>query len=191
MDRLNIINSLCAKINAKKYLEIGVFEGYVFDNVVCKYKVGVDPDPNSKATIVKTSDDFFANNNETFDVIFIDGLHHADQVKKDIINAIKFLNNGGYIVCHDMLPPDENTQKVPQMSWVWTGDCWKAWVQLRSEYDNLDMRVVDTDYGCGIIRIGTQEKIRLECDLTWNNFVVNRSYWMNIISIDEFHAHYL
>ena len=191
MDRLQIINALCAKISAKKYLEIGVFSGYTLIHNICEYKIGVDPDPNSKATIVKTSDDFFANNNETFDVIFIDGLHHADQVKKDILNSLNFLNDGGYIICHDMLPPDENIQKVPQMQGSWTGDCWKAWVELRSERSDLDMKVVNTDYGCGIIKPGKQETIIIDCDLTWENFVNKKSYWMNIISIDEFKREYL
>ena len=44
-------------------------------------KYGVDPAFDSVNNIhgVK-SDEFFQNNNETFDVIFIDGLHHYDQV---------------------------------------------------------------------------------------------------------------
>ena len=37
-----------------------------------------------------------------FDIIFVDGLHEKQQVKKDILNSIKFLKDGGTIICHDV-----------------------------------------------------------------------------------------
>jgi SAM-dependent methyltransferase len=186
VDRLGILNSIASKNNAQSYLEIGVFAGYTFDNVCCKHKVGVDPDKSSKATIFSTSDTFFTNNKETFDLIFIDGLHHADQVEKDIQNALEILNPNGYIVCHDMLPPEEACQIVPMITYFWTGDCWKAWARLRSMRDDLHMKVVDTDFGCGIIKRGSQKTITLDCELTWDNFLKNRQQWMNVISVQDF-----
>ena len=36
-----------------------------------------------------------------FDFIFIDGAHNYEQVKKDIKNAKRHLNEGGLIACHD------------------------------------------------------------------------------------------
>lgn len=186
MHRLEIIQSLINKTNAKKYLEIGIYQGHVFDNVICDYKVGVDPDKNSSATLFMTSDEFFKTNNEKFDVIFIDGLHYSDQVYKDINNSLEILNDGGYIVCHDMLPPDENCQIVPPIQTTWTGDCWKAWVKLRSQRDDLNMSVVDTDYGCGVITRGSQQPITIDRDLTWSNFVTNKNNWLNIISVQQF-----
>jgi hypothetical protein len=186
MDRLYIINSICKLINAQKYLEIGVFTGYTFTNNICPYKIGVDPDSSSKANVVSTSDYFFVNNTEKFDVIFIDGLHYHQQVKKDILNALNYLNDGGYIICHDMNPCEEIIQKVPPETGIWTGDCWKAWVDIRSERNDLDMFVVDTDYGCGIIKRGNQKLINVSCDLTYENFVKNKQEWMNIKSVQEF-----
>ena len=49
----------------------------------------------------KTSDSFFDDNQIFFDVIFIDGLHTYYQVKKDLNNALKFLKEGGIIICDD------------------------------------------------------------------------------------------
>jgi hypothetical protein len=186
MNRLHIIQSLINKCNAKKYLEIGVQAGYVLDKVKCDYKIGVDPDKNSRATLFLTSDEFFSQNEEMFDVIFIDGLHHADQVLKDIENSLKILNPNGYIVCHDMIPYDESMQLVPRQQDTWTGDCWKAWVYFRQNRNDLYMFVIDTDFGCGVIKSGNQELISINQDLNWQNFVVNKNYWMNIISVEQF-----
>ena len=189
MTRTNIIQMFINKMNAKKYLEIGIGSGENYRGVSCEYKISVEPIPNSAGiTHIMTSDEFFNQNKETFDVIFIDGLHWSEQVYRDIINSLSVLNSGGVIVCHDMLPPDEGHQIYPQpfTQSNWTGDCWKAWVKLKSERDDLTMRVVDTDYGCGIITVGNQEKIILDSDLTWENFDINKNEWLNLITVDKF-----
>ena len=145
MFRADIINTLIKKINAKKYLEIGVSNGINFASIKCDYKIGVDPDLESPATVHLTSDSFFETNQDKFDVIFIDGLHHSDQVYRDIINSLTVLNDGGYIVCHDMSPWNENVQLIPFDSAIhtyWTGDCWKAFVKLRRERRDLSMACV-------------------------------------------------
>ena len=79
MTRTDIIQLLIDKIKAKSYLEIGVSGGENFQTIRCENKVGVDPELTSPATIFLTSDEFFKQNKDTFDVIFVDGLHHADQ----------------------------------------------------------------------------------------------------------------
>jgi len=48
-----------------------------------------------------TSDTFFLKNKRTFDIIFIDGLHIYDQVKRDVLNSIKVLNKDGFILLYD------------------------------------------------------------------------------------------
>jgi SAM-dependent methyltransferase len=186
MDRLGILNSIATKNNVQSYLEIGVANGYTLKGVICKHKIGVDPDKNSAATLFITSDEFFKNNKETFDLIFIDGLHHADQVKQDIYNALSVLNKKGVIICHDMNPYNEIMQRVPRQSAEWTGDCWKAWVELRASRDDLSMQVVDTDYGCGVIFRGKQELINVDCELSYENLEKNRKYWLNLITIQQF-----
>lgn len=187
MNRLKIIQKLIDINNAKSYLEIGVNKGHVINNIQVDYKIGVDPDNSSKATIFTTSDDFFINNKEKFDIIFIDGLHHAEQVEKDIINSLLVLNDGGYVICHDMLPTNKETQMVPRMQFNWTGDCWKAWVKLRSYRSDLKMFVVDADYGCGIVQYGKQELINISNkELSYENFLENKFEWMNIIDIETF-----
>jgi len=50
-----------------------------------------------------TSDIFFNNNQNFFDIIYIDGLHKYYQVKKDLNNALKYLKEDGIIICDDYL----------------------------------------------------------------------------------------
>ena len=46
----------------------------------------------------------FLKNTKKFDVIFIDGLHEYYQIRKDVINSLKYLDKNGYIVIHDLFP---------------------------------------------------------------------------------------
>jgi SAM-dependent methyltransferase len=51
-----------------------------------------------------TSDEFFKKNlNEKFDLIYIDGNHHSDNVLRDARNSFKLLNKNGFIVFDDFL----------------------------------------------------------------------------------------
>jgi len=185
MNRTGIINYLITKYCYNKYLEIGVQKrNQNFEKIICKYKQCVDPDSKAKADFILTSDDFFAQNNETFDVVFIDGLHYCEQVFKDVINSLKVLNKNGTIVCHDMLPINEIEQKR-EISYFWTGDCWKAWFKCRSIIDDIEMFVIDTDHGVGIIRQGKQKKISIDEELTWEFFCNNKKL-MNIITVEQF-----
>jgi hypothetical protein len=188
MNRTEIIQRLINKISAKKYLEIGMGCGVNHNKIQCHYKLSVDPIPTVPVTHSMTSDDFFKQNNETFDIIFIDGLHWSEQVYNDIINSLNVLNDGGYIVCHDINPPDESHQIYPQPQTQanWTGDCWKAWVKVKSERNDLNMAVVNTDYGCGIIKRGKQELIKIGKEFNYDQFNNDRTNLLNLITIEEF-----
>ena len=194
MNRQEIIQKLINHIDAKSYLEIGLGNGEVHKNINCRIKVGVDPceypitkKHNVQPTFKLTSDEFFKQNKETFDIIFIDGLHEATCVERDINNSLKILNPKGYIICHDMNPKNEAAQMVPRIRDSWNGDCWKAWVKIRSTNPNLKMFVVDTDFGCGVIQKGSQELLDLNnLDLTYKNFKKHKIEWLNLISVKEF-----
>jgi hypothetical protein len=198
MHRSEIINYIIQRTKARAYLEVGVGHGRNFRRIRCPIRIGVEPEPNAKVfrrfrklLVHKTSDEFFEANNDTFDVIFIDGLHHADQVEKDILNSLKILNDKGTIICHDMNPQHQRHQITPQQAGHWNGDCWKAWVKLRSRPD-LEMYVVRDDEGCGVIQRGMQNTIDIDdADLNWGNLCKHRSEWLNIIPVEEFKARYI
>jgi len=193
MNRVSILNALAVKNNYKSYLEVGVRNGDCFNAVTCEHKIGVDPDLSSAATVFKTSDEFFETNETMFDLIFIDGLHESEQVKKDIANSLKFLSFGGTILMHDCLPYNEWIQVVPQQPEhdEWCGDTWKAFVHYRGTDPNLIMHVIDSDYGCGILTRGKQELISIPETLTYADFTANKQNWMQVISVSEFMQKYL
>lgn len=180
MKRWDIINCFIDKYGYKDYLEIGLDSGICRDNVKAENKTTVDPlDKTDNPTHLMTSDKFFRGNTKKFDVIFIDGLHEAPQVYKDILNALDCLKDGGTILCHDMLPTSEKVQAVPRISDLWTGDCWKAWAKLRGSRKDLEMFVVQDDWGVGVIRKGSQdiaEELNISlAEMDWNFYVEHQS----------------
>ncbi len=153
MLRTDIIQSFITKRNYKSYLEIGTYRNVNFDKIKIDNKVSIDPDPEAKATYQMTSDEFFAVNQDKFDIVFIDGLHEHNQVYKDIQNSLKVLNPNGVIILHDCMPKNEKMQLWDNKSHQfeeWTGDTWKAYYKALNEI-NYDVYVLDTDYGCGVI----------------------------------------
>jgi hypothetical protein len=145
---VNYLISISGGLNAR-YLEIGCASNALFDSVSSIYKTGVDP--ASGGTHCMTSDSFFTNNQEIFDVIFIDGLHEYEQVHRDAINALKAVEVGGFIAFHDFLPSTWKEHHVPRISDAWTGDCWKLAVQLM-ESTGIEFVILDIDYGVGLMK---------------------------------------
>ena len=161
-ERLKILNAIAKKRSYSTYLEIGLGskKSRIFNKVKVLYKASVDPNEED-ATYKMDSDEYFAGPGDMkgWDLIFIDGRHHADQVHRDLANALQRLNEGGSIVVHDCNPRREALQMVPEPypDAEWTGDVWKAWVWYRIHRDDLSMCVIDVDYGCGIIQGGGQK----------------------------------
>lgn len=195
MKRFDIINHLITKREYSSYLEIGLCKGETFNKINANKKYSVDPAKDeyshAKPTHCMTSDEFFEQNQDTFDIIFIDGLHHSDQVYRDIKNSLKVLNSGGAVICHDMNPQKKEQQIVPRQQKTWTGDCWKALVNFRKENLPYKVRVVDTDWGVGVIEESDEkDDLIVKEDLTFENFNRNKRKWLNLISVGDFRRMY-
>jgi len=167
--RFDLINALAAKISAQTYLEIGCAGNDTFDRVEIPTRIGVDP--RDGGTLRMTSDEFFAQNTQKFDVIFVDGLHHYDQVSRDIHNGLQVLNSHGFMVIHDVLPKQQQEAQVPRdQDWQgpWTGDVWRAAFDLLSRSD-VTLQVVPVDCGCGIVykKSQTPKQILVENSWAW------------------------
>ena len=147
--RWDLIKYLIDKYEYSHYLEIGCDQNQLFSKVQIQNKIGVDP--VSGGNVRKTSDDFFKNNDKKFDIVFIDGLHTYEQVKKDILNSVNCLNNNGVILVHDCMPDSLSKQAVPRYRMLWNGDVWKAIVDLRQD-ENLEIFTCEMDQGIGVIQ---------------------------------------
>jgi len=184
--RWDLINYLIERKNYSNYLEIGCDQNQLFSKIKIKNKFGVDP--VSGGNIRKTSDEFFKNNIEKFDIVFIDGLHHYHQVKKDILNSLKYLNNDGIILVHDCLPDSLAKQAVPRYKMSWNGDVWKAIVDLRQD-ENLEIYTLKIDQGIGVIKkIKNTNKLILKKNISklkFKDFYFNYKEYMRLINLDE------
>lgn len=155
MNRTDILNTLAKEFHLQNYLEIGTqFRDANFNKINCVNKICVDPDPKADADYICTSDDFFNlivhDLKDQFDLIFIDGLHHADQVKKDFENALDCLSENGFIMIHDTLPIEEKYTTVPRKTNRWYGDVYKLLYMLKY-YPGIEYCNIETDCGCCIV----------------------------------------
>jgi len=164
-NRISLVNLLLAPRPDGDYLEIGCAGNDLFHSVLAARKIGVDPVRGG--THRQTSDEFFASwRGGKFDVIFIDGLHLYDQVRRDLVNALAWLKPGGWIAMHDMLPRDWLEEHVPQIrSAGWTGDGWKCAFEIAAT-PGLDFRLLAIDHGVVVVR-PTAPDVKL-ADLTFH-----------------------
>ena len=183
--RYELINYYITTRKFKSFLEIGTDKGEAFNAINVDKKVSVDPNRSTNATHYMTSDEYFAQTDDKFDIIFIDGLHEYSQVDRDIKNALKHLNDHGVIIMHDCHPNSEACQRhcSHYPGGEWTGDCWKAYVKNRAELQ-YEMFVWDHDWGCGVIDtdvIKQTDTSDLPIDMskmTYADFVAHPE-WMN------------
>jgi hypothetical protein len=197
MYRFDIINQLIEKHGYRRYLEIGVEGGDAVASVRCALKHGVDP-ASRMATFQLPSDEFFAiiRPEIRYDCVFVDGMHEEEQVLRDIDNSLAHLNEGGTIVVHDCNPPTAWHQRDYEEAKLngcrqWNGTVWRSWVRLRATRPDLNMAMVDTDWGCGVIQRGAQECITLPSPFTYADMDARRQEWLNLISANDFVARYI
>lgn len=167
MKRYELVNWFIQQYGYRRYLEIGIDQpANCFYRVHCEHKVGVDPrvgqtgyDEARKVWHYRvTSDEFFATNREQFDIVFVDGLHLAEQALRDVEHALEVLSPEGTIVMHDCRPYNvlvAGPARVPGKSWY--GTVWQAWATLRATRADLSCRVVLDDCGLGVVRRGAQK----------------------------------
>ena len=183
MTKEEIINQLIEDNGYTAYLEIGYGDGYCFNQIECESKVAVDPNINGTPGVMcLSSDELFAGEMWPVDIVFIDGLHHAEQVRKDINNACKHLSETGAIILHDTYPHSEEMQEVPRKVKNWTGDCWRAAVGFIAKYPNVVVRTHKCDYGLTIIfPAGMKPRAKYESDMSYQEFDKKRDILLNVV----------
>jgi hypothetical protein len=167
--RTQIINFLLQRFDRDTvYLEVGVCNpAKNYDKISAATKYSVDPGLEFVANPVDfplNSDVFFEqlatgeilSADQRFDVIFIDGLHLAEQVDRDVANALRFIREDGFLVLHDCNPPtawhareDYHNFQTPA-GITWNGTTWKAFLKWRG-MAGLQSCCIDSDWGVGIL----------------------------------------
>ncbi len=216
MNRTEVIQNILNKKKIPTYLEIGVNTGHNFFQIKAMHKIAIDPKFSfSTSRKIKwlfknptnfrsryfeiTSDEFFENYSDRYqpDVIFVDGLHTAQQSLKDVNNALTILKENGVIIMHDCHPPnkaaahpaesleDAVALNLPGWTNEWCGDVWKTACHLRLTRGDLNIFVLDTDFGLGIITKGkpdnplnaSEEDIE---KMSYEHFEQNKKEYLNL-----------
>lgn len=183
INHYDVIPFVIKKISAKSYLEIGCAGDDCFRLINVEQKIGVDPQRGG--THRMTSDQFFAQNKKTFDVIFVDGLHEYTQVKKDVEHALQCINPGGIIFMHDVLPANRynavpRKQDKPKGVIAWNGNVWRAAFDFASRSD-LCFHLVTCRHGVGIIQKKQNfQPLATQCDGSWQFYL---DHWKQLPSV--------
>lgn len=139
-----IINHLPG-IENKTYLELGVFNGLNFNQILSKNKFSVDI--NGNALYNGTTDEYFPqlSKEEKFDIIFIDACHDYEYVLKDFNNSVQHCNE--WILMHDMIPPGQKYTKSHKCS-----DAYKVLYYLLKE-TKFEIYPMNNNYGFTLIKM--------------------------------------
>ncbi len=205
--RTQIINYLLSEADGEtSYLEIGVRNpNDNYSHIVASEKYSVDPGVEFKEAPVDymmTSDEFFErlSNNEIlsskikFDLIFIDGLHLAEQVDRDIVNSLRYIKDDGFVVLHDCNPPTEWHARenyyyhYSPAGGYWNGTTWKAFLKWRFD-PSVNSCCIDSDWGVGIL---SKNRSIGQCIeeanqfFEFDDFFENRDEYLNLMSFDDF-----
>jgi hypothetical protein len=203
MTRTEIINHLIRTYKLESYLEIGVRNPlHNFDLIDCKHKIGLDPNPSqSRANVQECTSDFFfdfVKQSTEFDLIFIDGDHTYKQSYTDAQNARLHLAPDGFMVFHDVNPPEyKMATPVKKGKGNWCGEVWKTWYTLRTYESDLHFQCVNVDFGVGIVtranRYGfkSQKLYRpIIQNPEYRHLAADSKEMLNLITPKEFYAIY-
>lgn len=191
MDRYQFLSGLHQIIKPDIYLEIGVQTGASL--VLAKdatMAIGVDPEfihlqvqPANAYLFECTSDAFFeelpvftgSDGKSRLDLVFIDGLHHSEQVFRDLLNAAKHGHSGTVYVLDDVLPRNQAEAGRDMIPGDWTGDVWKVIDAiegvLNDDDSNAAMMLVDTfPTGVAVIQGGLDTALMEQVLGNWTNF---------------------
>ena len=87
-----------------------------------------------------------------FDIVFIDGAHDKDSVRRDILNSLDHLRKGGIVVCHDVCPLEKRLLDPDACH-----NAWEAFAELRSERTDLLFYSIPVNH-CGFILLNDGSK---------------------------------
>lgn len=157
-----LIANILKLSNCQKFLELGIFDGLLTSHASKFIKKCVGVDISDEKIINKnfefykmTTTDFFKQNKETFDVIFIDADHSFESVKKDFESSLKILNKHGLIFLHDT---DPVSKKYLQNKYC--SDCYKIIDYIKTNHKELNLiNLPITEAGLTIVQRNNESRV--------------------------------
>ena len=175
MTRTDVLNDIIRMHKYSSYLEIGILnKKRNYNSIRCPIKQGVDPALHSDSDGIHgvTSDVFFQDCKNTFDLIFIDGDHTFNQCAKDVNNALMALNPGGCIVMHDCLPetPLEAARVKPDKFYAWCGGAYAVYMLALTQLDKKECCVINLDHGLAILKPKAPAYLLIDHYSEWDEY---------------------
>jgi hypothetical protein len=144
-----------------------------------------------------TSDKFFSDvapelyKEKDLDLSFVDGLHEYQYALRDVENSLKYIKRDGVVMMHDCNPMSKEANdsfenwKNSGYKGFWNGDVWKAVVHLRSTRNDINVFVLDSDHGLGVVTYGQPETMlnftpQQIAGFTYEDLERNRKEWLNL-----------
>jgi predicted O-methyltransferase YrrM len=188
-DAAEVINVLLASTGGGRYLEVvsGSPSPYL-GAVSAPVRDVVSVSPWERVADVVSPE---TRDGAPYDVILVDSWHEAGHCLDMIEWSLDRLAPFGAIVVHDTNPPSAWHQRPPgefQPGSDWNGEAWQAVVRFRQRHPEMDVRTVETDWGCTVIRPDAAAGEPLDADvgpLTWELLQRDRARLLNLVSIER------
>jgi len=160
----------------KRYLELGIRNGYCFNSVapfcIEAYAVDVDDcynhikDNKNLFWFHGKTSDFLTNHdiNKKFDLVFIDADHSHIASLRDFKLVLPLVNDNGLILLHDTYPPDEI-----HLTSNLCNDTYKTAVYIKKNFTEYEIVTLPFYYGISIVR-------KLNRQLAWRNYEENTNF---------------
>jgi predicted O-methyltransferase YrrM len=108
-------------------------------------RIGIRGSSHSENTIQQLAS---ALGSKQIDLLFIDGDHSYEGVKKDFEIYQSFVSNNGIIAFHDIVPDSFSRTGIKTSSYV--GEVPKFWNEIKKNYKYKEFIESDDQDGCGI-----------------------------------------
>ncbi len=185
------LNKLASINQSSRYLEIGVSKGFTFNAIEIDYKVAVDPkfkfDVEKYASdqivfLEVSSDNFFkshAKEFESFDLIYLDGLHTFEQTFRDFCASLALGHSktiwliddtcpGSYAQAQSSLQRSRQIKKFArQKDSSWMGDVFKVVAAIHDFFPQYSFATFP-DHGQTVV----WKKSREDFEPKWNSLEI-------------------
>ena len=145
-------------LSPETYFEIGTLNGETLKLSSCQticvdpfFQIKSDVAGSRPATMLfqMTSDRFFGKYNPKtlfgapVDLVFLDGLHEAETLLRDLYNIEKSCKRNSIVCMHDCVPMNEEMTGRENTGGLWTGDVWKVIPILKKYRPDIQIHTFD------------------------------------------------